>query len=282
MDNDDQPVGRILSRREVLKLFGLAGSAAVLAGCSSEVAPTATSVAQANAPTTTATTAATNTIGEVATATSAATSTVEATATSEAVAALPSCIVRPELTEGPYFVDEKLERSDIRSDPSNNAVSAGTQLDVKVVVSQIGAGTCTALAGAIVDLWHCDADGVYSDATDRSFNTVGQKFLRGYQRTDDAGVANFTTIYPGWYQGRAVHIHFKIRTDAGYEFTSQFFFDESLTDVVHAQAPYVAKGVRTLLNDGDGIYQQSAGQTILTVVPNGQGYSATFEIGLQI
>jgi protocatechuate 3,4-dioxygenase beta subunit len=154
--------------------------------------------------------------------------------------------VRPALTEGPYFVDEMINRSDIRSDPSDGSIKEGTPLNLTLYVSQINGSGCTPLAGAQVDVWHCDAAGVYSDASDPGFNTKGQKFLRGYQVTDANGMAKFTTIYPGWYQGRAVHIHFKIRTDpssaSGYEFTSQWFFDETLTDQVHAQQPYAAKG----------------------------------------
>ncbi len=280
MDNDDLPVGKILTRREALALLG-AISAAALAACAPGQTPTAqpnatatggpeaqTSVAIGNNPT------------AVATAQQQATNVAAANAT-----ALPSCIVRPELTEGPYFVDEKLNRSDIRTDTSNGAVSEGAPLTIAVLVSQINGSGCAPLANAQVDVWHCDAAGVYSDASDPGFNTKGKTFLRGYQVTDANGMAKFVTIYPGWYSGRAVHIHFKIRTNPsgarGQEFTSQWFFDEALTDQVHAQAPYAAKGRRTLLNDGDGIYRQSGGQTILDVKPSGEGYAATFTIGLQ-
>ena len=120
---------------------------------------------------------------------------------------MPDCVVRPELTEGPYFVDEKINRSDIRTDTTTNAVSAGVPLVLTFLVSQIGSSACTPLQGAQVDIWHCDALGVYSDVSGNSGN-----FLRGYQVTDANGQAQFTTIYPGWYRGRAVHIHFKIRT----------------------------------------------------------------------
>jgi protocatechuate 3,4-dioxygenase beta subunit len=197
---------------------------------------------------------------------------------------LPSCIVRPEMTEGPYFVDEMLNRSDIRPDPSTGEVKEGLPLQITMRVSQIG-DACAPLAGAQVDIWHCDALGVYSDTTDPGFDTVGQKFLRGYQVTDAHGVAQFTTIYPGWYQGRTVHIHFKIRTDpnseVGEEFTSQLFFDDSLTDQVHAQEPYAGKGQRTLRNDGDGIFREGGDQLLLQLTPTGEGYAATFDIGLQ-
>ena len=101
-------------------------------------------------------------------------------------------------------------------------------------LSQIGGSACTPLAGVIVDIWHCDTLGVYPDVADSRSNMVGQKFLRSYQVTDSGGIAQFTTIYPGWYQGRTVHIHFKIRasSDSGlaYEFTSQLYFDDSISD----------------------------------------------------
>jgi protocatechuate 3,4-dioxygenase beta subunit len=136
-----------------------------------------------------------------------------------------------------------------------------------------------------VDVWHCDALGVYSDVSDAGFNTVGKKYLRGYQVTDANGVARFTTIYPGWYSGRTVHIHFKIRSSASstsaYEFTSQLFFDDNLTDQVHAQSPYASKGQRDTRNANDGIYRQGGAQLVLDVTASGGGYAATFDIALQ-
>ncbi|MDZ8052579.1 MAG: hypothetical protein RMX68_029165 [Aulosira sp. ZfuVER01] len=137
-----------------------------------------------------------------------------------------------------------------------------------------------------MDIWHCDALGVYSDVTDRSFNTVGKKFLRGYQVTDAQGNVQFTTIYPGWYQGRTVHIHFKVRTDGtsgqGYEFTSQLYFDDAISDRVYAQAPYASKGQRSQKNADDGIFQDGGEQMLLKLAKNGQGYTATFDVGLQM
>jgi protocatechuate 3,4-dioxygenase beta subunit len=257
MDDDDAPIGRILSRREVLALLGGSG-AAFLAACApgALASPSPTTAAQQT----------------LAVATSAATATVASAATT-----LPSCIVRPAVTEGPYFVDEKLNRSDIRSDPSNGAVKAGAPLTLTFLVSRVTGSSCAALSGATVDVWHCDAVGVYSDANDAGFNTKGQKFLRGYQTTDASGTAQFTTIYPGWYQGRAVHIHFKIRTGAS-EFTSQLFFEDALNTQVFAQAPYSQKGTSGVMkNAADGIYNS---KLLLTVTKNGDAYSATFDIGL--
>jgi protocatechuate 3,4-dioxygenase beta subunit len=203
----------------------------------------------------------------------------EAVATELAVAntAIPTCVVRPEMTEGPYFVDEMLNRSDIRPDPSDGSISQGAQLDIVFNVSQLSTNGCTALPNAQVDIWHCDAIGVYSDVE----NSAGKKFLRGYQVSDRIGQAKFTTIYPGWYNGRAVHIHFKIRVN-NQEFTSQLFFDESLTDQVYAQEPYAQRGERTVRNEQDNIYNSGGSQLTLNVTPGGSGYTSTFDIGMQV
>jgi len=201
-----------------------------------------------------------------------------------AVTALPPCIVRPEQTEGPYFVDERINRSDIRSDPSDNSVKEGLPLQLTLRVHEIRGKDCTPLPGVMVDIWHCDANGVYGDVRDRSFDTRGKKFLRGYQITDADGTVRFLTIYPGWYPGRAVHIHFKIRTKPesrrGYAFTSQIYFDDALTDQVHAQAPYAAKGHGRVRNEQDGIFQDGGDELILQPVQQAQGYAGTFDIGL--
>ena len=201
-----------------------------------------------------------------------------------AVTVMPPCIVRPEQTEGPYFVDERLNRSDIRSEPSDSSVKEGLPLQLALRVHEIHGNNCTPLMGAVVDIWHCDALGVYSDVRDRSFDTRGKKFLRGYQTTDATGTARFMTIYPGWYPGRAVHIHFKIRTDPesrrGYEFTSQIYFDDSFTDRIHAQPPYAAKGKNRSRNQQDGIFQDGGEELILQPTPQPHGYAGTFDIGL--
>jgi protocatechuate 3,4-dioxygenase beta subunit len=255
-DDDDRPVGRVLTRREALALMGTASAGALLVACVPSLVTSPGSSASA-AP------------------------------SASGVAGLPSCVVRPELTEGPYFVDEGLDRSDIRSDPSTGEVRPGTLLALAFAVSRVTADACEPFEGALVDVWHCDAAGAYSDVEDPfAGSTVGQKWLRGSQLTDATGMARFTTIYPGWYSGRAVHIHFKIRTDAdadaGLEFTSQLFFDESMTAEVYASEPYAANGLADTPNDQDGIYQQGGDQLLLTPVAEGDGYSAMLDIGVDV
>lgn len=199
---------------------------------------------------------------------------------------VPSCVIRPEQTEGPYFVDERLNRSDIRSDPTTGQVKPGTPLTLTLQLFRLGSGDCQPLAGAQVDLWHCDALGVYSDVRDASFNTIGQNFLRGYQITDTRGEAKFLTIYPGWYAGRTVHIHVKIRTahaaERHVEFTSQMYFDDGLTDRVHVDPPYAAKGQRNARNQDDRIFRRGGDQLMLAPTTTADGYAATFAIGLQL
>ena len=247
MDHDDIPIGRVLTRREAILLLPAAGVAMMSVGS------------------------------------------VRAVERSRAPLRMPDCIVRPELTEGPYFSTEHVKRSDIRSEPSTGAVPEGRRLDLELHVAQVADGQCQPLPGAIVDLWQCDATGEYSAFEDRraGFDHRGRQFLRGYQETDDDGVARFTTIYPGWYSGRAVHIHFKIRADAGsgraYEFTSQFFFNEDTNDRVHATAPYAANGKRDTPNARDGIYGNGGDQLILPVKGmDDEALTVAFGVGLDL
>ena len=236
---------RYLSRREMLGLMGSSAAAVALAGCgSSEQSGQSGSSEEASAPT---------------------------------------CVVKPQQTEGPYFVDERLDRSDIRVDPTDGSIKEGVPLALAFNVSQIDSeSSCTALDGAVVDVWHCDALGQYSDVE----SNVGRKFLRGYQVTDEDGSAQFQTIYPGWYRGRAVHIHYKVRTDPdsemGYEFTSQLYFDDALTDEVYSQEPYAERGEPDLRNDDDGIFREGGDELMLSLSEDGQGgYASTFDIALE-
>ena len=197
----------------------------------------------------------------------------------------PVCVFRPEQTEGPYFVDERLHRSDIRSDPTTGEVKDGMPLALTVALSRVDQERCRPLPDAQVDIWHCDALGIYSDVKDPSFSTIGRKYLRGYQITDAEGEAKFLTIYPGWYSGRTVHIHIKVRTaihaTKTFEFTSQIYFEDSLSDRIHAVSPYATKGKRAARNQDDRIFRGSGEQLMVSPVQIDDGYRATFSIGLQ-
>lgn len=141
----------------------------------------------------------------------------------------------PQQIEGPYFVDEKLERSDLRPDPSDGSVQESIPLRLVLNVYDVDDSSfCIPLRHAQVDIWQANALGLYSDI--QSIGTGGKKFLRGYQLTDDNGTARFTTVYPGWYEGRALHIHVKVRTFEGaektFEWTPQLYLNDSISDSV--------------------------------------------------
>ena len=199
-----------------------------------------------------------------------------------------ACVVRPQQIEGPYFVDAKLNRSDIRSDPRTKVVSEGVPLYLTFRVSRTEGSGCLPLAGAQVDVWHCDALGLYSDTDDFQDDTRGFKFLRGYQITDKNGAASFTTIFPGWYPGRTVHIHFKIRVGAqgkgsgGKEFTSQIYFDDKLTDEIHTELPYSKRGPRKVRNNRDVVSLIGGRKLVLPLKEHRKGYAGTFEISLEM
>jgi len=196
-----------------------------------------------------------------------------------------ACVLTPKQTEGPFFVDERLKRSDIRVDPTDGSAKSGVPLRLNFRVSAVGAAGCSPLSDATVDLWQCDAVGSYSAVNEGDPRSAAKHFLRGYQVTDANGNTQFTTIYPGWYPGRTVHIHFKIRADPrsgkAREITSQLYFDDALTDRIHAQQPYSSRGPRSVRNQQDGLFRSGGAQLMLSPVQSGEGYAANFDIGLQ-
>ncbi|HEU0296366.1 MAG TPA: intradiol ring-cleavage dioxygenase [Anaerolineales bacterium] len=249
MDSDDKPKGQILSRRDALKVLGVGGAAfftwSTVPGLRNPLIPAAMA--------------------------------------SPALA----CVVRPELTIGTFFVDDQLNRSDIRFEPTDSSAKKGAPLMLAIGVFDVASKRCTPLEGAQVDVWHCDAWGVYSGVAERPYDTTGLIFLRGFQLTDAKGKVQFTTIYPGWYAGRTVHIHFMIRmTVAGgrrYEFVSQLFFNDALTDRVHKLKPYKRRSPRNTRNADDKIYSNGGRQLLLDVTGNAtSGYIARINIGLDL
>ena len=154
----------------------------------------------------------------------------------------------------------------------------GARLDLAITVVDT---TCKPLKDVLVDIWHCDKDGVYSGYNQPHASTVGQTFLRGTQKTDAQGLARFTTIYPGWYMGRATHIHFKARLTNRTYVTSQFAFPESMNKVVYATAQYAEHGANPVSNEEDGIFSDEEPAFLLVdVAPSGKGYLGKFTIGV--
>ena len=202
-----------------------------------------------------------------------------------------TCVVTPSATEGPFFVAEKLNRGDIRPNTSGIPepfISTATPLYLTVSVYNASSSACTPLENVQIDVWHCHAGGLYSDVSSgQSTNTVGRDFLRGYQITDASGITRFTTIYPGWYAGRTVHIHLKARIynasgNSTLSFNTQGFFDDAITDVVMANVPYNTRGARTTRNASDNIYDGRTG-LLFAISQNSDGsYNGSLSIGLNV
>jgi uncharacterized protein (TIGR03437 family) len=210
-------------------------------------------------------------------------------------AAIACTAATPQVTEGPYWVEEKLFRSDIRTDPTTGVARQGVPLTFTVNIQNTSGSTCVPLAGAYVDVWHCDAIGIYSDEPTYNpgggtgnVNTSGQKFLRGYQISDDNGQVQFTTIYPGWYSGRTIHIHVRIRTYSGTTlldgFVSQLFFDDAVTNQVLKLAPYNTRTTsRDTSNTNDMVYEgaPNPARMLMPLTQNSDGsYAGNVTLGV--
>ena len=185
---------------------------------------------------------------------------------------LVSCVLTPELTEGPFYVaGEKLRRDITEGKP-------GVRLLLNLTV--VKASTCKPVKNAAVDIWHCDALGVYSGAV---ANNAGTNFLRGTQKTNASGVATFQTLYPGWYQGRAVHIHVKAHVGGNVVHTGQLFFPAAITNAVYQNAPYSTHGTTPdTSNAGDSIFRNGGNRGMLTLRKSGSGYTGSISMGVHV
>lgn len=246
--------GGPISRRGLLKLGGL-GLSALATGAWRGQAALARTVRSATAP-----------------------------AVSSATAPAVRCVLTPEQTEGPYYIPgERVRRSIVEHRP-------GTPLTLRLTV--VDAATCRPIKGAAVDIWHCDAGGIYSGFESASAGgapggnggpTDHDTFLRGIQRTNAHGACQFDTIYPGWYRGRTVHIHVKVHAGGTVVHTGQLYFPDSLTDKVYQTGPYKARAAaRDTRNATDGIYQNGGAQSMLSMkrTRNG-GYFGTITLGVR-
>jgi protocatechuate 3,4-dioxygenase beta subunit len=181
---------------------------------------------------------------------------------------LVSCVLAPEQTEGPYFLDgDRIRRNITEGRP-------GVPLTLRLTVLDVS--TCKPIRGAAVDVWHCDAAGVYSGVQGNT-----GRFLRGIQRTSSKGIAIFQTIYPGWYPGRTVHVHLKVALGGNVVHTGQLYFPDRVTDVVYRRAPYDRRPNRSPRNGGDSIYRSGGSRSTLRLVRRGAGYVGSIAMGVQ-
>ncbi len=181
-----------------------------------------------------------------------------------------TCVLTPEMTEGPYYLDGDKVRRDIREG------RPGARLDLATTVVDVS--TCKPINGALVDIWHCDAGGSYSGFAQEG--TDGQTFMRGIQRTNKSGLATFVTVYPGWYSGRTVHIHVQVSLGGNVLHTGQLFFPETLTDSVYKRAPYNRRPNRETRNATDSIFRNGGSKSILKLARNGNGYVGRMAMGV--
>ena len=266
---------RPVSRRTALFAVGGIGLTALLAACGNGSSSSSSTTAGTSPGSSTGSSG-----GTSSTTTGSATTSSGGAATTTATTAA-SVVLAPEMTEGPYYLDLDLVRSDITEDRE------GAAMAMSLVVIDVNSGS--PVEGAAVDVWHCDANGLYSGFVDQSAGSNqgatdlsdSGTFLRGTQLTDASGMVTFATIYPGWYQGRTVHIHVKVHVDGNEIHTGQLFFDDAFTDEVYAaNEPYSSRSERTTRNDDDNIYGGGGDLSTLTVQQTGNGYTGTLTMGV--
>lgn len=207
------------------------------------------------------------------------------------VAAAAVCTLTKEMTEGPYYLDGALVRADITESKPG--------VPLKLALTVVDDDTCAPLSGALVEIWHCDALGEYSGFVGNNGHSEPDdgSFLRGGVLTNSSGVANLTTIYPGWYRGRCIHIHLKVHTGVtltsdgsftgGRELhTGQLFFNETITTAVAKISPYSTNTVTRTTLAQDSIYDDGgAASGLLTLTALGStaasGYTGTLTVGVE-
>ena len=220
---------------------------------------------------------------------------------------MPTCGLAQEQTQGPYWFDVDAVRSDIRESRPGTTLNLALRVHDTSSCTSDGSGAVP-VADSVVEIWHCDAGGEYSGfesggarggpggsggggsgETSNGSYSVGDTeaattddgtYLRGAQVADADGIVRFTTIYPGWYRGRTVHIHVKVHVDKKTVLTSQLFFDEDVNTTVFAAMPYSDRSGRDTFNDGDSIYADSG---LLSTTASGDGsYRALLNLGIDV
>lgn len=241
-----------VDRRRVLGLLGAGVGAVALGACGGRGGTASTG---ASAPTTTAA------------------AVPGAPVTAAMFEGAASCTATIEQTAGPYYIDVDKIRSDVCED------RAGTPL--RVAARVVDTDGCTPIEDAVFEIWHCDAQGLYSGfeaaSTGAGRERDAERYLRGAQVTNAEGIAVITTIFPGWYQGRTVHIHARVALTNTELLTTQLYFDDDLTDTVVETEPYAGRSGRRTRNGEDGFYDR---RTTLSVSPEGAGYLGLITIGV--
>lgn len=247
-----------LSRRQALGTLSAAIGAAVTTGCAGSGSPASPSP----------------TVGAGTPTTSGSTSSATNTSTSA------SCATAPAETIGPYpdktgmLSSQAFYRRDVTEG------RPGTPLTLTITLQNTNAG-CSALANASVEIWQCDADGHYSEYAQPGYDGTGKTYLRGFQVTDASGKATFNTIYPGWYQGRATHIHVQVYVANRSVAVTQIAFPESTSASVYSQGVYAAHGLNTTTNANDNVFSDGVSLEMATVTGSpSTGYAAaiTFNV----
>jgi protocatechuate 3,4-dioxygenase beta subunit len=237
---------KTLHRRELLAVLG-AGVGAALTGCGSS--PTA--------PTTTT-----------------------STSSSGGGTSSAACAVTPSETEGPYpdrigmISNQAYYRRDVTEG------TPGLALTLTLTIVNVNSA-CSRVSNASVEIWQCDAAGNYSEYSQPGFNGTGQTFLRGVQTTDGNGQVTFTTIYPGWYAGRATHIHVDVFMNGSLAKTTQIAFPETISAAVYATGVYASHGQNTTTNARDNVFSDGTDYEMATLSGDtSSGYTATLTIGI--
>jgi protocatechuate 3,4-dioxygenase beta subunit len=242
-------VPRPRSRREALAIIGAFGVVA-LAGCSSDQ-DTGSSVAS--------------------------TTRAPAGGANGSTGAPTSCVLSPELTQGPFFLADHPNTSNLVQDREGTLLALGL-----TVVGR----SCAPIAGARVDIWHCDAAGAYAGVNGSGAPAGGpdgaatrandQTWCQGYQDAGDDGRVRFTTIYPGWYPGRSVHIHVKVFAGGDAVHTGQLFFPDALSEALFADPPY--QGAPDTTNEADSIFASGGAASVLAPTRRDNRYVAEAQL----
>jgi protocatechuate 3,4-dioxygenase beta subunit len=194
--------------------------------------------------------------------------------------ATATCTLAPDVTQGPYWLTDHPEAADLVQDRE------GVPLTLALTVVD---AECLPVHGAKVDIWHCDAEGTYAGVGSGTGGPPGgpggggaatrtspENWLQGYQTSGSDGAVTFRTIYPGWYRGRAVHVHLKVFVDGADIHTGQLFFPDDLSKQVFASAPY--QGDQDTLNSSDNIYSGAGAAALLSPAKAGNGYTASAQL----